>query len=288
MLQVRKILFPVDFSERCSAAGAQVAAMATHFNAKLTLLHAMQIPPPWYGESAAAQLTNLVDIGELKKERQLTLDAYLQQELKGVEDVEAIVEQGAPDVVITYYARKEGVDLIMMPTHGYGPFRRLLVGSVTAKVLHDAECPIWTDVHENEPFARAGCRSVLCAVDLREESVREIQWAAGFASSYGAELTLMHAIPAIASLMPPEESHFHRYLIATAREHIAGLQQKAGTAARVCIEGGKVAESVCNAALQHHADLVVIGQGRMHETLGRLRTNACSIIRESPCPVVRV
>ncbi len=54
---------------------------------------------------------------------------------------------GDPAQVITAFAHTQGVDLIMMPTHGYGPFRRLLLGSVTAKVLHDAECPVWTAVH---------------------------------------------------------------------------------------------------------------------------------------------
>jgi nucleotide-binding universal stress UspA family protein len=38
--------------------------------------------------------------------------------------------------------------------------------------------------------------------------------------------------------------------------------------------------------LHHNADLVVIGRGKLQEALGRLRTNAYAIIRQSPCPVV--
>ena len=79
-----------------------------------------------------------------------------------------------------------------------------------------------------------------------------------------------------------------RLLAEQARQYLADLQRKAGTTARVCVEGGKIAETVRNGALQHAADLVVIGQGCMHETLGRLRSNAYAIIRESPCPVVRI
>jgi nucleotide-binding universal stress UspA family protein len=127
---------------------------------------------------------------------------------------------------------------------------------------------------------------VLCAVDLREEAVPSIQWAAKFANSYGAQLNLIHAIPALDA--PPSEVRFRKYLAEYAREYIADLQRRAGTTARVCIEGGKIAETVRNGALQHAADLVVIGQGCMHETLGRLRSNAYAIIRESPCPVVRI
>jgi nucleotide-binding universal stress UspA family protein len=42
------------------------------------------------------------------------------------------------------------------------------------------------------------------------------------------------------------------------------------------------------AALREDADLVVIGRGRLHETLGRLRSNAYAIIRDSPCAVISV
>jgi len=288
MLRVEKILFPVDFSERCSAAASHVAATARHFNAKLTVLHVLQIPPVWYGDLAAAELQLLVDVEDLKKERRHTLDGYLRHELRDLVGVEKIVENGDPAYVIEEYARNQKADLIMMPTHGHGPFRRLLLGSVTAKVLHDAECPVWTDVHEEATFVRIGCRSVLHAVDLRQEAISSMQWAARYAGSHGAELTLMHAIPALAGPTPPGEVRFRSYLTEHAREYIEDLQRKAGVAARICIEGGKIAETVREAALQHAADLVVIGQGCMHETLGRLRSNAYSIIRQCPCPVVRV
>ena len=56
----------------------------------------------------------------------------------------------------------------MMLTHDYGPFRRFLLGSVTAKILHDAACPVWTSAHlETWPVAGdVGIRKVLGAVDF--------------------------------------------------------------------------------------------------------------------------
>jgi nucleotide-binding universal stress UspA family protein len=252
------------------------------------VLHVLQIPPVWYSDLAAAELELLVDIEQLKKERRHTLDVYLRSKLQNVSKLERLVENGDPAHVITEYAHKEHMDLIMMPTHGHGPFRRLLLGSVTAKVLHDAQCPIWTDVHDEMSFARLGCQEVMCAVDLRSEAVASMQWAAAFAESHKAKLTLMHAIPALDGPTPPGEVRFRSYLNEYARGYITDLQRKAGITARVCIEGGKIAETVRNAALHHAADLVVIGQGCLHETLGGLRSNAYSIIRQSPCPVVRV
>ena len=288
MLEVRRILFPVDFSERCSAAASHVAAVARKFDAKITLLHVIRTPRVWYGDLPPEELQALIDIERLIRDRQVMLSAYLQQEFRDLPDVERIVDRGEPAHAIAEHARKDRAHLIMMPTHGYGPFRRMLLGSITAKVLHDAECPVWTDVHDELSFARLGCQSVICAVDLRDEMVSALQWASAFAAAYGAELTLVHAIPALAGPARPSEMRFRSYLVDSAREYIADLQQRARTAAPVCIQAGKIAQAVNAAAVQRAAELVVIGQGCIHETLGRLRSNAYAIIRESPCPVVRV
>jgi len=288
MLRIQAILFPVDFSKRCQAAAVHVSALARHFNARLTVVHVLQNSPPWYAGLVPSELETTVDITDLLKQAQRALNDYLQHEFQNLPQVEKIVEIGDPSAIISEFARGEHADLIMMPTHGYGPFRRLLLGSVTAKVLHDAECPVWTDVHEEMSFPRAGCHSVLCAVDARPEAVSSIRWAAAFANSYGAQLTLVHAIPALAGPTPVSDERFRRHLAAHARAYVDDLRQEAGASARVCIEGGKVAETVRKAALRYETDVVVIGQGCMHEALGRLRSNAYEIIRESPCPVFRV
>jgi nucleotide-binding universal stress UspA family protein len=261
--------------------------MARDFNAEVIMLHVLQMPPLWYGEVAASELETL-DAEQLVRSRKTALDQYLCRELPEDAGVERVVEKGEPATVIADYARRNGASLIMMPTHGYGPFRRLLMGSVTAKVLHDAECPVWTDVHEEDSFARDSRDSVLCAVDLTEESLPAIRWAAAFAHCFDAELTLVHAMPALAGPVSPGETRFRTFIADHAREYIADLQKKAGTSARVCVGGGKIAEAVRCAAIQHEAEVVVIGQGHLHETLGGLRSNAYAIIRQSPCPVVRV
>jgi nucleotide-binding universal stress UspA family protein len=45
------------------------------------------------------------------------------------------------------HALAENASLIILPTHGYGPFRRFLLGSATAKVLRDADCPVLIGAH---------------------------------------------------------------------------------------------------------------------------------------------
>src|ERR1700688_4681003 len=92
----------------------------------------------------------------------------------------------------------------MMPTHGYGPFRALLLGSVTAKVLHDAHCPVWTGVHAEMMMAHSPdrCKRGLCALDTEVDTRvgpdgnagHILQWASEFASGQHMELIVVHAV----------------------------------------------------------------------------------------------
>ena len=63
------------------------------------------------------------------------------------------IEEGDPGHAVSLYAGRHNTGLIMLPTHGYGPFRRMLIGSVASKILHDAECPVWTSAHVETPQA---------------------------------------------------------------------------------------------------------------------------------------
>jgi nucleotide-binding universal stress UspA family protein len=183
------------------------------------------------------------------------------------------------------------MNLIALPTHGYGPFRRFILGSVTAKVLHDADCPVWTGVHlEQAPKVGAiAFRNVVCALDLGPQSRKALSWAAEMASEFKARLVLVHAHPCIES--KPGE-YFDRDLSAdlakSAREELEQLRDAAGAEADMVVEGGDAPHVVCRAAQAHNADLLVIGRGSAAGLFGRLRTNAYAIIRQSPCPVVSV
>jgi nucleotide-binding universal stress UspA family protein len=215
---------------------------------------------------------------------------FLKSEFETVSTTRLVFE-GAPGQVILDYAAKEKPDLIMMPTHGYGPFRRFLLGSVTAKILHDAHCPVFTGAHMRETAASfAGYNTVLCAVDLTASSLPLLRWASEFARERQATLKVVHAIPAGKPLagFDIDGAIFRSSLFEMAKVGLAKLQSEAGTNLETVLEGDEVAASVRKAAEENHADLVIIGRGVMQETFGRMRTNVYSIIRESPCPVISV
>jgi nucleotide-binding universal stress UspA family protein len=225
----------------------------------------------------------------MKANAMRALDLFLSEELHDVR-VKRVLLEGDPAQKIVDYAHSQHTDLIIMPTHGYGLFRRLLLGSITSKVLHDADCAVWTGAHlEREPSGKPlALEHILCAIDLGPHSAKTIEWANSLAKEFGSRLTVVHVV---ASLDPRTEDYYfapewRKYMVDQAREDIEKLQQTTGVRALVDIEMGDIAKSICLLAQQLKADLLVIGRGSAAGIFGRFRTNAYAIIRQSPCPVV--
>jgi len=288
MAAFQHILFPVDFSDRNVHIAPYVMCMARRYKARTTMLHVMEIPSAAY--PAWPEYSLQTDLPAVRDERKRHLESFLADEFQDV-TVTRVMLEGEPAWRIEEYVRDQGVDLIMMPTHGYGKFRRFLLGSVTAKLLHDVNCAIWTSAHTPEaPAPPAGYRSVLCAVDLSPASLPLVRWASEFAREQGAALKLAHAIPAAKTpvAFDLEGDRFRGFLFDQAHAQMAKLQQEAGTNLDSVVEGGDVAHVVADAARAGQSDLVVIGRGIMQHTLGNMRTNVYSMIREAPCPVMSV
>jgi len=287
-VELKHILFPVDFSAHNAALADYVEAMARGNRSRLTLLHVMECPPLWYSDVDAAFFSSAVNLAQIKAQREHRLDSYLKNQFHDLAPSRRL-SQGDPATEIVQFAAEEKVDLIMIPTRGGGVFRRLLLGSVTAKVLHDAACPVWTSSHsEHVTPARHPCRTVVCAVDLSERSKETIQWATQFASEHEADLHVIHAIDVDELSTNPGVLEVRRYLREAAFEQWQQLEKELGLSAALGICYGSVGVAVRKAAHDLRADIVIIGRGHLKESFGRLRTNTYAVVRESPCPVVSV
>lgn len=275
---IKKILFPVDFSDSCLGAARYVEAFAGRFEAEITLLHALAMEEAHFAR-------------ELLPARQAQLDAFLTDELKHF-TTQRVCVTGDPSSKIVDFARRWAPDLVMMPTHGLGAFRRLLLGSVAAKVLHDLDCPVWTGVHSEAapPLEQIHCRRVLCAVDLAERSRTVLDWAKWLAGEYQAALGIVHAT----TELPPAyygfslEQEFAQSVSEQAKRRVEILQTAAGTAGQVYVNSGDPAKVVACAAKDFGADLVVIGRHGGKGLAGYLRPNAYGILRDSPCPAISI
>jgi nucleotide-binding universal stress UspA family protein len=266
LIAFQRILFPVDFSAHTRAAAPSVKAMASHFGAKIVLLHVNQ-----NGEG----------------DSRTTLDQFAAQEMAGPPVTPHTTDGDAAEQIVRY-AHENAVDLIMMPTRGHSPFRALLLGSVAAKVLEKAKCPVWTGIHAEELMAHPPSRwqRLLCAVDDTDgKDLPVLRWAAEFAQLQKMKLLLVHAVAGAEGMWTQEsDAGMHDFLFDAARARLDKLQEAAGTAAEIRLVGESVGAAIHQAAIQDRADLVVIGRGSTQ----KLRSNAYAIIRQAPCPVISI
>jgi len=292
MLNIQKILLPVVLTDTSRHVIRQATWLARRFHAEMILLHV--VPPLSYPagvlEGGGHEITAQDLHAHIVQRAQKDLDQALRPQLDGIA-VTRVLLKGDPAREIVKTARDHNVDLIMMSTHGLGAFYRFLVGSVTAKVLHESHCPVWTGAHlEEAPAHEFSIRHVVCSVDLSPHSRHTASLAAELAVAAEATLTLVHITTGV-EVWGPGGSHvdpaWKEMIVGFATKGIAQLQQDLGTKAEVVIDSGNVPELLNRAAEQAGADVMVVGRvpGRNH--LGD-NGEGYGIIRESHIPVLSV
>jgi nucleotide-binding universal stress UspA family protein len=286
MLPFRRILFPVDYSEACNRVVPYVRETAGHFGAAITVVHACgpvtatYLEPPMGGLDLASQV-KAYEEERLKDFARECLDP----------SVERVVALGEPGTVIQDVVRRNGTDLVMMPTHGGGHLRRLLLGSVTTKVLHDVSAAVWTitakalERHKPGPY-----RSILCALELApdDESAAVVVAGSALAKSYGAALRLAHVVTTPRSTFEVDFAPFLKDLINAADAQLRQLKASLQVDAPHQILEGNVADGVRRAAEEASADLIVVGRGHAQGTISRVWSDLYTVVREAPCPVLSI
>jgi nucleotide-binding universal stress UspA family protein len=286
MLPFRKILFPIDYSEPCNAIVPAIRYMAAHFDSELLLLHSYYLPFAAYNEVSIAELISPIEVQQSEEKR---LRAFADTMFESW-NPRIIVEQQDPGGAIEHTVRREGVDLIMMPTSGRGPLRKLLLGSVTSKVLHDLSCPIWTGVHRSllDHNISGPYDSILCAVSLGEEACAVIRAASLLAKSFGAKLAVVHAVDAQRAVLDIESAPYLKTLMDSAEERLHAILHETGVEAGITVMEGPIAACIHDEAERRRADLVITGRGHAHGALSRLWSHLSEIVRTAPCPVLSI
>jgi len=272
MASFGKILLPVDFSERSLDAARQAEVLVRHFHSDVTVLHVADPGEPEFGR---------FEPGGVKTHE---LETLLSRDFPGA-SISRIVRDGNPAQEILDFAGSNGMDLIVMASHGYGPFESFAVGSVAAEVLRDAECPVWITSHAQQGLPPM-LRNVLCAVDLGPSSESVVDWASQFAAAFRAQLVVLHVIRSFESEGQPDSPD--EWLSHVERGELAKVKRKLGKEGEVLFVGGAIPEAVCRQAKRLRADLLVIGRSPKADDVGTARTTSFTIIRGSQCPVVSI
>lgn len=294
MFSPKTILVPVDFSDRSNAAAEHANVMAKRFGSNLIFVHVIPRTPYEFATFEGGYYVGATwpKDEELEASTQHLMDRLVEK-AASKQEVQEYILRGDPARKIVEFAEDRKADLIIMPTHGYGPFRRFVLGSVTSKVLHDVSCPVFTGAHvpglheiHTDPYKR-----VACAIDLSDDSERVLRWAWDLALACEEDLIVIHAAPSVqfgatyADWFPMDARDL---LVQGATERLEKLIDKVGCKAELHVESAHVVPYIREAADDAYADILVIGRKPGEGVLGRLRTHAYALIREAPCPVISV
>lgn len=290
--RLQTILFPTDFSQHSEAAISHVAGLARAVRAKVYMVNVVPWLPSWHGASEPYYVVSDSVLRELEVERKATeasclkkLETIKQQCFAGIE-CDPRIEIGGVAESIVACSQEMQADLIMMPTRGPGSSRRFLIGSATAKVLHDVRCPVWTSPHPAELDPFRPYRQLLCAVDYRCCSPDLFARAAEVAQLFHSRLSFVTTIPRSESDPVSHAPESVRLLKSETHTRLSHLLKELHLDAALHVLEGSVGEVIPLAAAMEDADMVVIGRGHLDEQMGHLRTHAYEIIWNSPCPVL--
>ncbi|MGH7773006.1 MAG: universal stress protein [Candidatus Binatia bacterium] len=157
MDKIKKILAPTDFSELSKAGVRYAFNLAKELGAEVIVYHAVNRDELLeYGHEIKAERSAVYPYlpGNLLLEKyELALVRFLKENFSDLlpsVDVREKVELGRPESNIVEEAKKEGVDLIVISTHGRTGLSHMLMGSVTEKVVRHASCPVLSIHPERE------------------------------------------------------------------------------------------------------------------------------------------
>jgi nucleotide-binding universal stress UspA family protein len=290
-----KILCATDLTPYSNKALPYAAALASRFGSKLYVVHAVDLtatsaydPSAFLVPDARTRLrqTALDEIGKL---------------LVGTETkAEPLVLDGDPAMQIAEAAETLHADLIVAATHGRTGLRRMLLGSVTERLLHAARSPLLVVRSPEHEFVaatghRLELRRILVGCDFSADSAHALEYGISLAQELEAELHLLHVIEpsayrGLSQTATALAADLERSVEETVKGRLASLvprEAEAWCQVRTTCVPGSPHEEINKYARSHEIDLIVVG-ARGHSLVDTLLlgSTADRVVRRGPCPVL--
>ena len=149
---------------------------------------------------------------------------------------------------------------------------------MTARVLHNTECPIWTAAHLSTGIGpQVGPDyPILCALDLGSDSMRVLEWACQLGAASGAPVSALHVTS------PGQNS------VPEARKGIESILRRMKAGGDIDVRSGDMVTIINSRLRLLQASLLIIARRLTHSRLHHVLCLAYEIGRTSPCPVVSV
>jgi len=283
MPDLRRILCPTDFSEFSDIAFRYALSIAQHYGGKLFVEHVVEL---WqHPEAAFVPAHHYVEFrSHLLHKGEEELQRFVKHHANNGIRPEPVVEQGIAADAILALAEAQEVDLIVMGTHGRRGFDRLMVGSVTERVLRKASCPVlavhkpshdFLSLREQDPIR---LNRILFCTDFSENSRQAL--------SYALSLTadLLHVLKDI-----PGASIIDEAIAVEQLDNLIPPEKPKAGRIRSMVRKGNAYEQIIQFSLETQPDIVIMAvRGHGSLNLAVFGSTTYRVIQLGPCPVLAV
>lgn len=286
MIRLRSIFVATDFSPASRPAFRTAVRMAAASGARLSIGHVLPsvprgVVPPIYREMDAF----------LRSDAEKRMSAVTRAARAAGARPRALLLRGLPHEAIRRAASRSRADLVVVGTHGRTGLSRVLMGSVAARVLATAPCPVLSV--RSRPGGETP-RTILFATDFSEASRQAWKQALALARTYRARLRIVHVEPELAEAQGARWAYAEaaREARADARRRLQALlreARKAGVRSDYRLLRGPAHEAIVRAARSLPNAWIVVGtHGRTGLSGALIGSVAARVVATASRPVMTV
>ncbi|HEU4930503.1 MAG TPA: universal stress protein [Pyrinomonadaceae bacterium] len=272
MININRILCPIDMSPQSAGAVRYAVALARAHEAELILFHC----------------TDAIDARQ-------NVEAFVKKYI-GPSDWRLVVTcaDDVGDEIMTL-AQAERVELIVMRSRRR-PHRAALLGSTAESVCRNAPCPVLVLHHDEREFVndrlRVDLKRVLVAYDFSDYSELALKYALSIAQEHQAELHLLHVLPPN-SVGEPEiawypvkgESAYHN--AARRLQNVVPAEVHLWCTVKTAVSEGQPYREILNYAERNGINLISVGaHGAGFGMRALFGSNVDRVLRQALCPVL--
>ena len=305
-LQLRNVLCPVDLSEVSRSALQYAARIAAHFKARLYVQHTFDLPSKASDDASrknAGKFLRIEDLPPEMQSKEIELRELVERTPAGEAGAILLLSQGDPRERIVQTIASKGIDLMVIGTRGRKGLQRLLQGSVTERLIHQAPCPSLilslpsTEREQSPKFDPLRLRTIIVATNFSPNSMRLFVYALRWASDPSCQVILFHSVPTappalgkFSDLLPEYGPEIETRIRGALKRMRELLPSPGGFPCRVEYEvrDGDPQAQILRFAKEKRADLIVMGARILEGAVGVWGSIIAGVVRDGRFPVLAV
>jgi nucleotide-binding universal stress UspA family protein len=293
---LQRILCATDFSDFSNHAVPYGIALAKEFKSKLFLCHVIDLSSAAiYGEAVLAL-----------EEQQKRMEKYAREEMAKLMSKESIaweplITVGSAAHEIARLAADKKIDITVATSHGRAGLKRLILGSVTERLMRTLPCPLLVVRSPERGFVAPAdqaitFKNILVGCDFSPDSSLAFQYGLSLAQEFQADLHLVHVLqpPLYEYLARPgdQKPETQQDLASDLKEKLTSMipaEARAWCKPVINLLAGQPHEELTKYALVNNIDLIVLGV-RGHSLVETLFIGSTTdrVTRRANCPVLSV